>query len=86
MAVKRGRGNASSRSGSGSGPMAPTAPLTKSGCSSRRHRERHRCIVSSLESDVTDKLSKLQLLVAENDMLKLRGAVLEAAVLSREDQ
>jgi hypothetical protein len=49
-------------------------------------RERQRCIVSCLEADVTDKLSQLQLLAAENDKLKLRGSVLEAAVQSREDQ
>jgi hypothetical protein len=37
MGVKRGRGAASNRSGA-AWPVAPAAPLTKSGCSSRRHR------------------------------------------------
>lgn len=42
--------------------------------------------MSSLEAEVAEKLAQLQMLSAENEMLKLRAAVLEATVASREDQ
>uniref|UniRef100_A0A383WD44 BZIP domain-containing protein n=1 Tax=Tetradesmus obliquus TaxID=3088 RepID=A0A383WD44_TETOB len=51
---------------------------------SRRFRERQKETISSLEAEVTEKLAQLQALGAENEMLKLRSAVLEATVKGRE--
>ncbi|WIA41512.1 hypothetical protein OEZ86_008883 [Tetradesmus obliquus] len=51
---------------------------------SRRFRERQKETISSLEAEVTEKLAQLQALSAENEMLKLRSAVLEATVKGRE--
>jgi hypothetical protein len=50
------------------------------------HRARKRNTVQSLEAELTEKLGQLQLLTAENEMLKLRAGVLEATVQNREDQ
>jgi hypothetical protein len=47
-------------------------------------RERQKETISSLEAEVTEKLAQLQALSAENEMLKLRSAVLEATVKGRE--
>eukprot|EP00879_Flechtneria_rotunda_P000231 GHRR01000309.1.p1 GENE.GHRR01000309.1~~GHRR01000309.1.p1 ORF type:complete len:945 (+),score=429.08 GHRR01000309.1:255-3089(+) len=55
-------------------PMAP----------SRRFRERQKETISNLEAEVIQKLAQLQALSAENEMLKLRSAVLEATVKGRE--
>jgi hypothetical protein len=53
----------------------------------KKPKERqHRSVVGQLEAELQDKLAQLQLLSAENEMLKLRAAVLEATVQSREDQ
>eukprot|EP00878_Enallax_costatus_P000701 GHUV01000811.1.p1 GENE.GHUV01000811.1~~GHUV01000811.1.p1 ORF type:complete len:928 (+),score=335.74 GHUV01000811.1:282-3065(+) len=51
---------------------------------SRRFRERQKETISNLEAEVTEKLAQLQALSAENEMLKLRSAVLEATVKGRE--
>jgi hypothetical protein len=40
--------------------------------------------MSGLEAEVTQRMQHLQLLTAENNMLKLRASVLEAAVAGRE--
>jgi hypothetical protein len=48
------------------------------------YRERQRGLVASLEAELEGKLGQLQLLAAENEMLKLRAAVLESTVASRE--
>lgn len=42
--------------------------------------------MASLEAELSEKLGQLQLLTAENEMLKLRAGVLEATVQNREDQ
>lgn len=42
--------------------------------------------MSTLEAEVAEKMAQLQVLSAENEMLKLRAAVLEATVANREDQ
>lgn len=47
-------------------------------------RERQKETISNLEAEVTEKLAQLQALSAENEMLKLRSAVLEATVKGRE--
>ncbi|WIA21214.1 hypothetical protein OEZ85_000458 [Tetradesmus obliquus] len=52
----------------------------------KKPKEKHRSVVGQLEAELQEKLSQLQLLSAENEMLKLRAAVLEATVQSREDQ
>jgi hypothetical protein len=49
-------------------------------------RARKRNTVASLEVELSEKLGQLQLLSAENEMLKLRAGVLEATVQNREDQ
>ena len=58
-------------------PPPPTTPTP---------RARKRNTVASLEAELTEKLGQLQLLSAENEMLKLRAGVLEATVQNREDQ
>lgn len=47
-------------------------------------RERQKATISSLEAEVTQKLAELEVLSAENEMLKLRSAVLEAVTSGRE--
>lgn len=47
-------------------------------------RERQKATISSLEAEVNQKLAELQLLSEENEMLKLRSAVLEAVTSGRE--
>jgi hypothetical protein len=47
-------------------------------------RERQRGLMASLEAELEGKMGQLQLLAAENEMLKLRAAVLESTVASRE--
>lgn len=47
-------------------------------------RERQKATISSLEAEVTQKLAELEALSAENEMLKLRSAVLEAVTSGRE--
>jgi hypothetical protein len=46
-------------------------------------RDRQRGMIDSLETELAEKLQQLQLLTAENEMLRLRESVLEAAVASR---
>ncbi|KAF6265631.1 hypothetical protein COO60DRAFT_865645 [Scenedesmus sp. NREL 46B-D3] len=75
-------GNAGRRSAQVSTAAAKT--LTKSGDASRRYRERQRGLMASLEAELEGKLRQLQLLAAENEMLKLRSSVLEATVANRE--
>jgi hypothetical protein len=41
--------------------------------------------MDSLETELAEKLQQLQLLTAENEMLRLRESVLEAAVAGREE-
>lgn len=41
-------------------------------------------MMSSLEADVADKLQQLQLLTAENEVLRLREAVLSSVVATGE--
>jgi hypothetical protein len=41
-------------------------------------------LVATLEAELEGRLGQLQLLAAENEMLKLRASVLEAIVASRE--
>jgi hypothetical protein len=48
-------------------------------------RERHLKFMAGLETEVTQKMQQLQLLTAENEMLRLRAAVLEAAVAGRDE-
>ncbi|WIA14140.1 hypothetical protein OEZ85_002682 [Tetradesmus obliquus] len=78
------------RSSSGSGKhggnvsAATGKPLTKSGDASRRYRQRQRGLMAGLEAELEGKLGQLQLLAAENEMLKLRASVLESTVASRE--
>lgn len=50
----------------------------------RACRERQKATISSLEAEVTAKLAELQVLSQENEMLKLRSAVLEAVTSGRE--
>jgi hypothetical protein len=52
----------------------------------KKPKERQRSVVGQLEAELQEKMSQLQVLSAENEMLKLRAAVLEATVQSREDQ
>lgn len=40
--------------------------------------------MAGLEAELEGKLGQLQLLAAENEMLKLRASVLESTVASRE--
>jgi hypothetical protein len=47
-------------------------------------RERQKATISTLEAEVSQKLAELQVLEQENDMLKLRSAVLEAVTSGRE--
>lgn len=47
-------------------------------------RERQKATISTLEQEVTQKLAELQALSEENEMLKLRSAVLEAVTSGRE--
>jgi hypothetical protein len=47
-------------------------------------RERQKGLVATLEAELEGKLGQLQLLSAENEMLKLRASVLESTVASRE--
>lgn len=47
-------------------------------------RERQKATISNLEAEVTQKLAELQMLSEENEMLKLRSAVLEAVTSGRE--
>eukprot|EP00775_Hariotina_reticulata_P004392 gene4392-4645_t len=49
-------------------------------------QERQRDTISSLEAELSDKLAQLQVLAAENELLKLRSTVLEATVKGRECQ
>jgi hypothetical protein len=49
-------------------------------------RERQRDTISSLEAELSDKLAQLQVLAAENELLKLRSTVLEATVKGSECQ
>jgi hypothetical protein len=52
----------------------------------KKPKERQRSVVGQLEAELQEKMAQLQVLSAENEMLKLRAAVLEATVQSREDQ
>lgn len=47
-------------------------------------RERQKATISTLEAEVSQKLAELQVLADENEMLKLRSAVLEAVTSGRE--
>lgn len=47
-------------------------------------RERQKAAISSLEAELSQKLSELQLLSEENHYLKLRSAVLEVVTSGRE--
>jgi hypothetical protein len=53
-------------------------------CCCLYRRERQKATISSLEAEVNQKLAELQLLSEENEMLKLRSAVLEAVTSGRE--
>jgi Tfp pilus assembly protein PilN len=47
-------------------------------------RERQKATISTLETELSQKLAELQVLEEENEMLKLRSAVLEAVTSGRE--
>jgi hypothetical protein len=47
-------------------------------------RERQKATISTLETELLQKLAELQVLEEENEMLKLRSAVLEAVTSGRE--
>jgi hypothetical protein len=48
-------------------------------------RQRQQDLMSGLEAELMQKLQQLQLLAVENQVLRLRGTVLEAAVAGRDD-
>lgn len=48
------------------------------------NRERQKEMINNLQKEVEDKMGQLQLLSAENEILKLRTSVLESAVSNRE--
>ncbi|KAF8063038.1 Orct2 [Scenedesmus sp. PABB004] len=71
--------------GGGAAPRAPApAAASKPKAPSRRFRERQKEAISSMEAEVAAKLAQLQVLSAENEMLKLRAAVLDATVKGRD--
>ena len=65
---------------------AAPAPTEKRRGPSQRFRDRQIALISSLESMVADKLRALRLLARENERLKHKAGVLEAAVRGRESQ
>jgi hypothetical protein len=48
-------------------------------------RERQKCLIRSLESEVAGRLAELSLLTEEHEVLQLRSDVLQGAVACRED-
>jgi hypothetical protein len=71
-------------------PHADTAPLCHTASSHQmshtqiQNRERQKATISNLEAEVAQKLAELQVLSQENEVLKLRSAVLEAVTSGRE--
>lgn len=63
-------------------PHRPPSPPQTHTTHTHTHRARKKNTVASLEAELSEKLSQLQLLSAENEMLKLRAGVLEATVSS----
>eukprot|EP00775_Hariotina_reticulata_P008545 gene8545-8728_t len=55
-------------------------PIAKPRLTSNPSRERRRGAIRGLEAELSDKLAQLQMLTAENELLKLRRSVLEATV------
>jgi hypothetical protein len=52
---------------------------------SELRRERQKCLIRSLESEVASKMAELALLGEEREVLQLRSDVLQGAVACRED-